>query len=202
MKTKHWILILVLALALSLGLGLWLLRPKAPEKTVTVVQDGVVTQVLDLGKDQILELTGANGGTNTVEVKDGKVAVTHASCPDHICMAMGWCDSGLPIACLPNGLILSFPSRDGTDGCGFPVFTACKMITNRLQSFCPRETESKQGGWKDAFSFLLYLADSLPDRRLWLLKIDLSRPGFPGRFFAVLIVNRQKYLVDKQRKPW
>ena len=89
MKTKHWILILVLALALSLGLGLWLLRPKAPEKTVTVVQDGVVTQVLDLGKDQILELTGANGGTN---------------------------DSGLPIACLPNGLILSFPSRDGTDG--------------------------------------------------------------------------------------
>ena len=116
MKTKHWILILVLALALSLGLGLWLLRPKAPEKTVTVEQDGVVTQVLDLGKDQVLELTGANGGTNTVEVKDGKVAVTHASCPDHICMAMGWCDSGLPIACLPNGLILSFPSRDGTDG--------------------------------------------------------------------------------------
>ena len=54
MKTKHWILILVLALALSLGLGLWLLRPKAPEKTVTVVQDGVVTQVLDMGKDQIL----------------------------------------------------------------------------------------------------------------------------------------------------
>lgn len=39
------------------------------------------------------------------------MAVTHASCPDHICMAMGWCDSGLPIACLPNGLILSFPSR-------------------------------------------------------------------------------------------
>lgn len=118
MKTKHWILILALALALSLGLGLWLwlLRPKVPEKTVTVVQDGVVTQVLDLGKDQILELTGANGGTNTVEVKDGKVAVTHASCPDHICMAMGWCDSGLPIACLPNGLILSFPSGDGTDG--------------------------------------------------------------------------------------
>ena len=44
------------------------------------------------------------------------MAVTHASCPDHICMAMGWCDSGLPIACLPNGLILSFPSGEGTDG--------------------------------------------------------------------------------------
>ena len=31
-------------------------------------------------------------------------------------MAMGWCDSGLPIASLPNGLILSFLSGDGTDG--------------------------------------------------------------------------------------
>lgn len=115
MKTKYWIVILALALVLSLGLGLGLLRPKAPEKTVTVVQDGVVTQVLDLSRDRVLELTGANGGTNTVEIRDGKVAVTHASCPDHVCMAMGWCDSGLPIACLPNGLILTFSSDAGTD---------------------------------------------------------------------------------------
>ncbi len=115
MKTKYWIILLALVLVLSLGLSFWLLRPKAPEKTVTVVQDGIVTQVLDLSKNQILELTGANGGTNTVEIQDGKVAVTHASCPDHICMAMGWCDSGLPIACLPNGLILSFASDSGTD---------------------------------------------------------------------------------------
>ena len=116
MKTKYWIALLAAMLLLCLGLGFWLLRPKAPEKSVTVVQDGVVTYVLDLNKNQVLELTGANGGTNTVEVRGGKVAVTHASCPDHVCMAMGWCDSGLPIACLPNGLILTFPSGSGTDG--------------------------------------------------------------------------------------
>lgn len=115
MKTKYWIILLALALVLSLGLSFRLLRPKAPEKTVTVIQDGVVTQVLELSKNQTLELTGANGGTNTVEVRDGKVAVTHASCPDHVCMAMGWCDSGLPIACLPNGLILSFSADTGPD---------------------------------------------------------------------------------------
>ena len=116
MKSKYWIMLVALALTVCLGLSAWLLRPGAPKKTVTVVQDGVVTQVLDLRRDQILELTGANGGTNTVEVKDGKVAVTHASCPDHVCMAMGWCDGGLPIACLPNGLILSFPTGSDTDG--------------------------------------------------------------------------------------
>lgn len=103
MKTKHWILILVLALALSLGLGLWLLRPKAPEKTVTVVQDGVVTQVLDLGKDQILELTGANGGTNTVEVKDGKVAVTHASCRTTSAWPWAGATAGCPSPACPTG---------------------------------------------------------------------------------------------------
>ena len=116
MKTKYWIILLALVLVLSLGLSFWLLRPKAPEKTVTVVQDGIVTQVLDLSENQILELTGSNGGTNTVEIRDGKVAVTHASCPDHICMAMGWCDSGMPIACLPNGLILTFTEDPGLDG--------------------------------------------------------------------------------------
>lgn len=116
MKTKYWIGIVIFLLAVSLGMGLWLLRPREPERQVLVIQDGQVVQVLDLGKNQTLHFTGSNGGTNTVEVRDGKVAVTQASCPDHICMAMGWCDSGLPIACLPNGLILSFVEDGGVDG--------------------------------------------------------------------------------------
>ena len=116
MKTKYWIGIVIVLLVVSLGLGLWLLRPRAPKKQVLVIQDGQVVQVLDLGKNQTLRFTGSNGGTNTVEVRDGKVAVIQASCPDHICMAMGWCDSGLPIACLPNGLILSFAREGGVDG--------------------------------------------------------------------------------------
>ena len=116
MKTKYWIGIVALLLVLSLGLGLWLLRPREPKGQVLVVQDGQVVEVLDLGENQVLTFTGSNGGTNTVEVRDGKVAVTQASCPDHICMAMGWCDSGLPIACLPNGLILTFTEDAGVDG--------------------------------------------------------------------------------------
>ena len=51
-----------------------------------------------------------------MEIKDNKVAVTSATCPDHICMSMGWCDSGMPIACLPNGLILTFTEDPGLDG--------------------------------------------------------------------------------------
>ena len=116
MKTKYWIGFLALALVLSLGLGLWLLRPQAPQNQVTVVQDGQVTMVLDLDQNQTLTFTGKNGGTNTVQIQDGKIAVTQASCPDHICMSMGPKNSGAPIACLPNGLILSFDTEEGLDG--------------------------------------------------------------------------------------
>lgn len=116
MKTKHWIIIIAIALAASLGLGAWLLLGQQEKHYVTVIQDGKITMTLDLSKDRVLTLTSANGGSNTVEVKDNKVAVTSATCPDHICMSMGWCDSGMPIACLPNGLILTFTEDPGLDG--------------------------------------------------------------------------------------
>ncbi len=116
MKTAYWIGLIALALVLSLSLGLWLLRPQTPKNQVTVVQDGQVTMVLDLDQDQALTFTSKNGGTNTVKIQDGKIAVTQASCPDHICISMGWKNSGPPIACLPNGLILRFETEDTLDG--------------------------------------------------------------------------------------
>ena len=116
MKTKHWIIIIAIALAASLGLVGWLLLGQQEKHYVTVIQDGKITMTLDLSKDRVLTLTSANGGSNTVEIKDNKVAYTIASCPDLICMSMGWCDSGMPIACLPNGLILTFTEDPGLDG--------------------------------------------------------------------------------------
>lgn len=116
MKTKYWIIAIALCLALCLVLSVYFLMPKPEKACVTVVQDGTITMVLDLSKKQTMTLTGANGGTNVIDIRDGKIAVLEASCPDHICMAMGYCSSGMPIACLPNGLILSFSDVPGVDG--------------------------------------------------------------------------------------
>lgn len=116
MKTSYWMGLIAIALVLSLGLGLWLLRPQEAKHQVTVIQEGRVVTVLDLSRDQALTFTNNNGGTNTVEIKNGKVAVTQASCPDHLCMSMGPKNSGAPIACLPNGLILSFDTEESLDG--------------------------------------------------------------------------------------
>ena len=116
MKTSYWMGLIAIALVLSLGLGLWLLRPQAPKSQVTVIQEGRVVTVLDLSRDQTLTFTNNNGGTNTVEIENGKVAVTQANCPDHLCISMGPKNSGAPIACLPNGLILSFDTEESLDG--------------------------------------------------------------------------------------
>lgn len=116
MKTSYWMGLIAIALVLSLGLGIWLLRPQEAKSQVTVIQQGRVVTVLDLSRDQTLTFTNNNGSTNTVEIKSGKIAVTQASCPDHLCMSMGPKNSGAPIACLPNGLILSFDTEERLDG--------------------------------------------------------------------------------------
>ena len=116
MKTKYWVMLIAGVLAMCLGLSLFFLIPRGEKNYVRVVQDGAVTMLLDLGKDQTLELKSASGGVNVIRIQDGKIGVIEASCPDHICMAMGYCSSGAPIACLPNGLILAFSDIPGIDG--------------------------------------------------------------------------------------
>lgn len=115
MKTKYFAIAIALLLIACLGLSVYFLVPRGNKAYVTVVQDGVETMELDLSRDQTLTLTGANGGKNVVNIKDGKIAVLEADCPDHICMAMGYRSGGAPIACLPNGLILSFSDAPGMD---------------------------------------------------------------------------------------
>ena len=84
MKTSYWMGLIAIALVLSLGLGLWLLRPQEAKHQVTVIQEGRVVTVLDLSRDQALTFTNNNGGTNTFDIKNGKVAVTQARCPYHL----------------------------------------------------------------------------------------------------------------------
>lgn len=118
MKTKYLILITALLLALCIGLSAFLLWPREPGKQAEIISGNQRIRTVDLSKSTTFTVEAASGGSNTIEVKDGKIAVISATCPDHICMEFGWCDSGMPIVCLPNGLIINFPSEqiDGIAG--------------------------------------------------------------------------------------
>ena len=49
-----------------------------------------------------------NGGTNTIEIKDGKVRMLEAQCPNHLCVHQGWISlEGQSIVCLPNEVTVS-----------------------------------------------------------------------------------------------
>ena len=114
MKTKYWILLFSFLLIVCLGAGIFLMMPGEAATHARIVSDGKVLHTVDLRIDQEFEITNGNG-RNTVTVKDGKIAVTEANCPDHYCMARGWCDSGTQIVCLPNGLVFEYLGEQTID---------------------------------------------------------------------------------------
>ena len=116
MKTKYWIILLSLLLLLCGAGGAFLLMPGGDSTHAQIISDGQVMQIVDLRIDREIYITTDNGGRNTVTVKDGKIAVTEANCPDHYCMERGFCSGGAQIVCLPNKLVISFLEKQEVDG--------------------------------------------------------------------------------------
>lgn len=115
MKTKYWILLLAVILVACLGLSIPLLVPGEAARYAEIISDGQVMHMIDLTFDREIHITTAAGGSNTVTVRDGKIGVTGANCPDHYCMDRGMCSSGAQIVCLPNKLVIRFTGEQEID---------------------------------------------------------------------------------------
>lgn len=116
---KIYILITLLVLALS---GIWCIYVmKSPKegRTVIISQDGKEIYRIDLAheKDRTFEVE-YEGRKNVIEIKNGRIHMKSADCPDHICIETGWLTDGKPIVCLPNRLVIEFEENDldGTAG--------------------------------------------------------------------------------------
>lgn len=111
MKTKYWILIFALVIALCVG-AMVLFAPEEDAAYAEIYSQGERIATVSLAVDQ--EFTVAE--KNTVTVKDGKIAVTWADCPDQYCADRGFCAGGSDIVCLPNRLVISFLGEQTLDG--------------------------------------------------------------------------------------
>ena len=114
MKTKYWVLLLCGLTILCIAAACFFLFPGEPATHAQILQDGRVIRTVSLAEDQ--EFTIESGsGYNVITVRDGAIAVTDASCPDHYCMHRDFCSSGMQIVCLPNALIIRFTGAQEVD---------------------------------------------------------------------------------------
>ena len=111
---KQRVLISVAAAIFAAGIVGWLLRLFAPSdhNKVLIRRDGEVLYSLDLSKEKNRTFVIPYGGSsNTIEIRDGRIRVMEAECPDKVCVRTGWLSSSaIPIVCLPNHLEISFAS--------------------------------------------------------------------------------------------
>ena len=114
MKTKYWVVLLAALLLICTVLSVVFLRPGQAQQA-EIWSDGKLMKTVLLSIDQEFTVESADG-VNTVTVRDGKIAVTAASCPDGYCMQRGFCQGGAQIVCLPNRLVIKFVAQQEIDG--------------------------------------------------------------------------------------
>lgn len=123
-KTGFWIAVIAAILVLSAGA---LLLQHLSQKDAVVAEiyvKGECVRTIDLSAVKAPETFEVEGviGTNTVLVEPGRICITEADCPDHVCIQMGWLSSEhpTPIVCLPNEVVIALSDQtedhSGIDG--------------------------------------------------------------------------------------
>ncbi len=109
----------VVPAVLLLGLAVWLIWMMfaGGAGSAVRVQTPTGEQRLPLSQDGTYTVVGRDGLSLTVTVQNGRVCVSHADCPDHVCMGTGWiARNGQSIACLPAQVLLCVESQVSEDG--------------------------------------------------------------------------------------
>lgn len=109
--------ILAGVLFLSGALGtLLLLMPNKMNIVQVLRDDQILYTVYINAEDKRFIRIDYGDSYNLLEIKDGKIRVSEAGCPDNTCVKMSWLSSSAPIVCLPNHLVIKFASDyDGID---------------------------------------------------------------------------------------
>ena len=84
-----------------------------------IYQNDKVIRTIDLSntdKPYKITIEAEDGGYNVIEVRHGSIGVVEASCPDRLCMSMGFIENSLmPVTCLPNHLIIRVMDETGQE---------------------------------------------------------------------------------------
>ena len=110
-KSDIIIILCVLCIAGLLFCGLKFLTPQG--NTVKIEVDSKTAASFPLDENRSYSVKKNGRVTNIVEIKDGKVSVSAADCPDKICVKHREISkSGESIICLPNKVVISIESQE------------------------------------------------------------------------------------------
>lgn len=83
---------------------------------VSVYSGGMLYGEYSLSENGAAEVVNTDGGVNVIEISGGFARVSHADCPDKLCVRQGAVSkSGETIVCIPNRLSLQV-GGEGLDG--------------------------------------------------------------------------------------
>lgn len=100
----------IIVLVLIGGVAAMLILNRSGGSRTAVIRCGDIRHELSLGEDGVF---GFDGIDAEFEVKDGKIRLTNASCPDKLCEKTGFIGSaGQSIICVPNRITVSVSSAD------------------------------------------------------------------------------------------
>ena len=101
-KTLRNDLIVIVILFLIIG-GLFFFKSRKQGQLIEITKDNQIYGYYSLNEDQIIKIDQEN----TIQIKNQKVKMIQATCPDHLCIKQGTIDKkGSTIVCLPHHLII------------------------------------------------------------------------------------------------
>lgn len=110
-KGTYVVAVVLIAVLLVSGIAMFCLYHRTPGKTVVIVQDGEVLEIIDLShaQDRTFTITSPDGGKNVICIENGTIRIAEADCPDGTCVAIGILESEAePLVCLPHKLLIRF----------------------------------------------------------------------------------------------
>lgn len=118
-STKFWIIVIAALLIISVAAAAAVYLWNGTGNIACIYQDGQLIRKIHLDtvtSPYEFTVVWENGSENTITVEPGQICVSHADCPDQICVRTGWISDGrTPIVCLPNHLSIRIESNDTID---------------------------------------------------------------------------------------
>lgn len=107
---KGDICLVILAILVS-GIALWFLKTEKNGDYVTVSVDGDKKRY-NINEELIIPVYKQGKEVNQIEIKEGKVKMKYANCPDQLCVKHNEImRDGETIICLPNNVVIQVTSK-------------------------------------------------------------------------------------------